>query len=118
MREGQLESSDTVYVILKMLISGRITSGVPNKGSTQLIFDASRQRGCYNLLQRMHRQLADSEKMSLTTADGEFLAAVTSALECEITTLQLEALEPSHRVDNASMASYVVEEAISFGEYC
>ena len=39
MRERKLESSDTVYVILKMLISCRITSGVPNKCSTQLIFD-------------------------------------------------------------------------------
>ena len=36
MRESQLESSNTVNIVL---IHGQITSGISNKGSTQLIFN-------------------------------------------------------------------------------
>ena len=75
-----------------MLISGRITSGVPNKGSTQLIFggvDLSMLHA-KEVVTTYCRECIGSrlrKNMSLTTADGEFLAAVTSALEREITTL-------------------------------
>ena len=90
-----------------MLIRGRITSGVSNKGSTQLIFNGVDLSMLYakEVVVTYCRKCIGS-RLRKNVSDHCRRWILSSCNKCSGTWDHsiIEALEPSHRMDNASMA--------------